>query len=312
MVLIYVMAVVVCAAVGVVIFLFYLINKESAEPKAVPITNLAEEGLQSASVMESPAGPSVLELGYQKKIEALEEELNAIAQKTASQAQETLGVIDVLTKENEALKNEQQKVQKQDGSLEQAQQEVEDLRRDNMVVQDQLQSSQAKLRELQEEMTALRQQMADELAQANAALTALQSVPQPVPVPVEELNALKAQNETLQHANEELQLTSQKLKELNTNLMEKSEMLQYELIKNRAQASGLERVSENYKTQVEKLLDDMNHIAADKTQLAQTKNRLEGDLVQMQQRNEELIKREKLSQFELGKLRNNQGQEQSN
>src|SRR6185436_3864692 len=44
-----------------------------------------------------------------------------------------------------------------------------------------------------------------------------------------------------------------KLKELNSTLIDKAKILQYELNRHRAQASGLERVCANFKTQVEEM-----------------------------------------------------------
>ena len=52
---------------------------------------------------------------------------------------------------------------------------------------------------------------------------------------------------------EDLRRTQEKLKELNNTLSIKADMLQYELIKSRAQATGFERISQNYRQQLEEL-----------------------------------------------------------
>ncbi len=52
---------------------------------------------------------------------------------------------------------------------------------------------------------------------------------------------------------DDLNRTVEKLKELNTAMTLKSDMLQYELIKARAQAVGYERISQNYQHQLESL-----------------------------------------------------------
>ena len=46
---------------------------------------------------------------------------------------------------------------------------------------------------------------------------------------------------------------SKKAEELNAHLLQKDQMIQYELTKNRAQALGLEKICEDFKTQIESM-----------------------------------------------------------
>ncbi len=81
------------------------------------------------------------------------------------------------------------------------------------------------------------------------------------------------------------------------------ESLKYELIKARAQSSGLERVSFNYKNQLEDFLKKVNAVQVNNDHLSQVKNRLEGMVQEIKLQNEELVKKDRLAQFELEKNR---------
>ena len=102
---------------------------------------------------------------------------------------------------------------------------------------------------------------------------------------------------------DDLEKPHQKLRELNSHLMEKNNLLQYELIKARAQSSGLERVSFNYKNQLEDFLKKVTSVQMTNDHLSQVKNRLEGVVEQVKLQNEELVKKDQLAQFELEKNR---------
>ena len=81
------------------------------------------------------------------------------------------------------------------------------------------------------------------------------------------------------------------------------ESLKYELIKARAQSSGLERVSFNYKNQLEDFFKKVNAAQVTNDHLSQVKNRLEGMVEEIKLQNEELVKKDHLAQFELEKNR---------
>ena len=232
-------------------FLFSMLRKESAQPVSI-----------------QPIIPSAMkEPGLQKHIEDLEEEMRLMSEKAVTQAQEALTKIDALTKENEKLKTETQQGNK--ARMAETQQSLDRLREDNSSLQKQLEAGQAKVKELQDEIAAVRQHMGDELLAANAQITTLKAVPPSAgPASVEE-----------------------------------TEALHNEITKHRAQASGFERMCDNYKVQLEQALGRVAAMEKDQIELQATKNRLEEVLREMEKQNQEFTKREKLSQFELEKTR---------
>ncbi len=240
---------------------------------------LRKESVQSVSIQ--PLMPAEMkEPGLQKHVEGLEEEMRLMSEKAVARAQEAMARIDALTKENEKLKTETQQGHK--ARMVETQQSLDRLREDNSSLQGQLETGQAKVKELQDEIVAVRKQMGDELLAANAEITALKAAPKPQPVSSEELEGLKQQ-------------VDGQLKE--------NENLRQEATKHRAQASGFERMCDNYKVQLEQALGRVAAMEKDQIELQATKNRLEEVLHEMEKQNQEFTKREKLSQFELEKTR---------
>lgn len=86
-------------------------------------------------------------------------------------------------------------------------------------------------------------------------------------------------------------------------LHQELETLKYELVKARAQSSGLERASFNYKNQLEDFLNKLNAARSENDQLSQDKNRLETMVQEIKVQNEQLLKKDQLAQFELDKNR---------
>ena len=62
---------------------------------------------------------------------------------------------------------------------------------------------------------------------------------------------LKRENKDLQQTNQDLRDEFKEVKEMNGHLVKKEKMIQYELTKNRAQALGLEKICEDFRTQIE-------------------------------------------------------------
>ncbi len=251
MIIFYIIVGVVFFAGALLGFLFCTLRKES-----------------SPSVSIQPIMPSEMkDPGLQKHVEDLEEEMRLMSEKAVAQAQEAMAKINTLTKENEKLKTETQQGHKT--KMVEAEQSLERLREDNSSLQGQLEAGQAKVKELQDEIAAVRKHMGDELLAANAEITALKAVPPSAgPAPAEE-----------------------------------TEALHNEITKYRAQASGFERMCDNYKVQLEQALGRVTAMEKDQIELQATKNRLEEVSREMEKQNQEFTKREKLSQFELEKTR---------
>jgi DNA repair exonuclease SbcCD ATPase subunit len=231
---------------------------ESWEVPDVPSESTPIDPVSAGSAAESIlASPSE---DYQTKVDELENELRQISEKAAGQAQEALSMIDHLNKEASILRLEKESQAAEfEIRLTQAQDYTTQLKTDNTALQSQLDDTQTKVRFLEEEFVMVKKQMGQELAQANTVIEELRKkeaqflAPTPV-VEDSQFEALQQENQTLAQANHDFQKSLQKLRELNDHLIEKSETLQYELTKARAQASGYERICENYKNQIEGLM----------------------------------------------------------
>jgi len=228
--------------------------------------------------------PSPEDEAYKKRAQELEDELLAISKKAAGQSDEAKQLIENLTKENEALKNQQADLIQAQQKLVEIQGEASNLKTENISLQTQLESTNAKVSLLEDQMAAVKIQMGEEISRAKATVTeltqekeALLSAPHPEPDQAlqHELETLKSEQIQLNEKFRNLETANQKLLELNTQLKEKNELMQYELIKARAQSIGLERVSFNYKNQMEDFFKKINAVQLNNDQLSQAKNRLE-------------------------------------
>jgi len=249
---------------------------------------------------------------YKHRFQELEDELLNISKKAESQSYEARVMIENLSKENELLKKEKVDLEAAQQKLNELQSEASGLKIQNDSLQTQIEETNAKVRLLEDQMMAVKLQMGEEISRANAAVTELTREKEillaaPKPIPDEalhrELDALKSEHNQLQQKYKDMERIQQKLRELNAHLIEKNEAMQYELIKARAQSSGLERVSFNYKNQLEDFLKKTHEMKNSNDELSQVKNRLEGTLEEIKQKNEELLKKDQLAQFELEKNR---------
>ena len=197
---------------------------------------------------------------------AFEPKVSLSAQAVQVPSDESKQLIETLTKENESFKNQQVHLEQAQQKLVELQEETSHLRAENLSLQTQLESTHAKVRLLEEEAS-----------RANAT--------------VSELNREKEA------------LLSAPKPESDEALRNELESLKYELIKAKAQSSGLERVSFNYKNQLEDFFKKVNTVQASNDQLSQAKNRLEGMVEEIKSQNEELAKKDQLAQFELEKNR---------
>lgn len=251
MVMFYVLGFVVCIAIAVVGFLFYLLGKETKHPSeelVVPIIN-SQEFLRPTLDLD-------LVDKHKKRVEELEEELRAISEKGVAQAQEAMLMVESLTKENQSLKDERfAKEGSQRNELSQALEHAEKLRLENDSIQTRLESSEARFTQMQEEIVLIRKQTGEELEQSRAVIEQFKATQASASTQSQELLELRIENEKLRSEAESLRSEDQKLKDLNAQLLEKSQSLQYEITKNRAQVSGLERICENYKSQLGRLYE---------------------------------------------------------
>ena len=334
MVLFIILGIVVFITFLVLGFLFYMLSKEGQiNEEAVPITDFNQlkkalsvhlfeqniskvfknkseiipvfeakvniDPLPPASSIESPEQnevklPPLGDDAYKKRAQELEDKLLAIAASADKQSDEAKQLIADLTEENESLKANQDELEGAQQKLLALEQEASGLKAENSALQTQLESTNAKVRLLEDQMAAVKVQMGDEIVRANAAMTELDreketllSIPKVEPDEVlrQELDALKFELQGLKQKHEDLEKENQQL--------------QYELVKARAQSSGLERVSFNYKNQLEDFFKKVSAVEVTNDHLSQAKNRLEGMVEQIKSENEDLVKKDQLSQFEL-------------
>lgn len=260
MILFYVLIGIVVVAGGVVGFLFILFNKESKKPleqKIDPVTIISEN--------QQATQTSFAELEYKKRVEELENELKEISDRGTMQASEAMQLIDKLTKENQELKKAHatatppvDKTQE----LEQAQQQTDQLRQDNFLLGNQLQQAHAKVEQLEQEGLAIRARLEEDLKAARETVEIIKAEKEAIVLNRENssqaLQALtreleEAKNEVVQLQNEigSLRQTNDQLRVSHDNLFNQAQMFQQELIRQRAQITGLERICENYRIQVE-------------------------------------------------------------
>ncbi|MDE2010113.1 MAG: hypothetical protein KGJ09_08560 [Candidatus Omnitrophica bacterium] len=333
MALFLVLGLVVLIAVIVIGVLFFMLSKEgkNEDEKAVPVKKDMLAGLFGPQKLKAdphePVAAKMPEVPlpvqeartppedevYKKRAQELEDELKSISQQAQTQSNEAKQMIQTLTEENESLKIEKARMELAQQKLTELQADAANLKTENTGLQTQLESANARLRQLEEEMAAVKIKMGEEIAQANAAVAQLTqeketlapapAQPGPDDVLRQELESLKSEQLQLKQKYDELTGSHQKLQELNTQLTEKNESLQYELVKAKAQASGLERVSSNYKNQLEDSLRKLNAAQATNDHLSQMKAQLEGQVEEKNAQNEELTKKDQLSQFELEKNR---------
>ena len=328
-------------AVVVIGFLFYLLSKESSEKKdeAVAITDLNElrktlippqetkslqvpivEAFQAPQEIPKSSEISVefhlKEESYQKKVAELEGELQSIASKAQDQSKEALATIEQLKQENEQLKGERNtKDMAVQASLIQAQQTIDTMHEEQLGLQNRLNESQAQVGKLQEEILVIKQQVVQEIAnnklESEHLVVENEGLKRSLDAAIaevaknfqDEIQTLKQENQTLKSASQELTVANQKFKELNDHLVEKSDALQWELTKARAQMTSFERACENYKNQLQGALDRTGSIEESNLKLNETNNHLQIVLEDLKKKNDEFAKREKLFEFELEKNR---------
>jgi len=94
-----------------------------------------------------------------------------------------------------------------------------------------------------------------------------------------------------------------KLKELNATLIDKAKILQFELNRQRAQATGMERVCGNFKTQLEELFTTVEQAKRDNERLVQERANLENGFASLKNENTRLVEKDREHQLELQKTK---------
>jgi len=297
MVLFIVLGIVVLITFFVMGFLFLMLDKEGqkTDEKAVPLTDLSQLKRDFSSSLLEPQIPKTVDEPnvvpaftpqvslptqaskyvagediYKKRARELEEELLNISKKAEGQSNEARQMIETLSQENESLKIQQANLTQVQQKLTELETQTDHLHTENSALQTQLDSSNTKVQALEVEMAAVKIQMGEEIAQARATVSQLNIEKESweqaakkgsqVDAVSQELEASKVQQAQLKQNFEDLEKTNQQLRELNGDLIKKVETLQYELVKARAQSTGLERIGFNYKNQLEDFFKKINEV----------------------------------------------------
>jgi len=337
MILFVILGIIVFITVVVIGVLFYMLGQEGQkkeEEKAVPVKDFNELKKEFSKAMPEPQRPLVSEEepevlmpyepklslptqevqvpleaptpaeedAYKKRAQELEDELRTISQNAEKQSDVAREMIINLSKENQLLKAQQSELEDAKQKLTVMEGESSGLKTENINLQTQLETTNGKVRLLEEEMTSVKIQMGEEISRANAIISELThdkevllSAPKP--------EVKSESDEVLRQELEALKAQEIHWKQTNAQLTENNELLEYELVKARAQSSGMERISFNYKNQVEDFLKKINSIQLAHDHLSELKNRLEGMVEEVKLQNEELVKKDHLAQFELEKNR---------
>lgn len=115
--------------------------------------------------------------------------------------------------------------------------------------------------------------------------------------------SLVSEKEGLSSQVDHLQKDVSKYKELNSTLIDKAKILQYELNRHRAQASSLEKVCENFKNQMDEMFQQVEQTKKDNNRLLQDRINLEAGVVSLRTENSRLIEKDKIYQQELEKTK---------
>ncbi len=164
---------------------------------------------------------------------------------------------------------------------------IKDLRNENQSFQTQLQESLTKIQELQIELEIIRKKSEEELTHA-----------------LDTVERLRKDKDSVFNARDELEINLQKTKAVNLTLLEKEDLVQYEIVKNRAQALGLEKLCEELKFGIEARTKEITNLKEENGLLLQMKLETEQNLQNLKKSHAQLIKKDKLSQAELEKSRN--------
>lgn len=330
-------------ALGVLVWLFFSLKRESEKAenaKAVPITTPEElHGKsvvsESSAIDESVKMPPIIvddtpvsqplvslsPTADEDQVRQLKEEIKLIREKAVIQARNAIEVITKLREANEALTAEKNRSQQSAAPAVSAD-ELMHLKAENAAFKakaDELSAEIDRLRQeydqyrrevtaqMEEQHVQWRQQLESELAQAKDEIDRLRSAGQAdgsaPAASVEELASLNKALEVLTEEKEDLESRIRELESVNAIQSEKNNFLQYELTKSRAQAAGLQKVYENSVKQVEDMTHAMDAAAMDNKELKKQTDVLENSLNEFRRLNSELIRREKLSQFEIEKSR---------
>ncbi|MFA5088969.1 MAG: hypothetical protein WC552_08070 [Candidatus Omnitrophota bacterium] len=257
-----------------------LLKKQHAE---------AQEGLEEKKKLEEFSSTlKSVEAQYKENTRKLEEDIQLIAAKADRQARDAVELIKNLQEENKSisasapmkvtdltpaetlpqalgpLKGEDALAaaeKKAEDEIRQQTEEIENLRKENLTLNQQVNDSLERMRHLEQEMESLRAAGTAQTPEARQDDSDVQKLYADFRGQLEQIrqkvNDLKTVSVPEEEHPAEGDLESQqklrKLKEMNNFLMEREKILQLELTKSRVQALGLKRICEDFKIQLDQM-----------------------------------------------------------
>ena len=332
MIMFLVLAGIVLAAVAVTGRMFFVFKQEALleqEKSAAPVRSLSSlmpAGAGEAVAVGSGAGlpPPFLPAVDQEAVRLLKEEIASVQNKAAEEARHAIDAMADLRQENDLLREE--KARQEQARLEHEAELSGHLKAENAAFKEQVDASRQELSRVmaeaeamrseletrltrvqesavqqgQERMDSLRQEI-ELLRRDNEALKASQAVQSENIsahsfLNAEAVEALKEDLETMRQGRAALEARVEELEGVIHASGEQGKFLQYELVKSRAQVSGMERACENARHQFEGVARHSRGAEqGDGVVLTGSSDRGPTDFGRL---NAELIKRERLVRFE--------------
>lgn len=198
----------------------------------------------------------------------------------------------------EELSNQQRQWEE---SLERGQKEIEALRGQEKLFMEQgkeFDGIKTQLRDKEEQISRLQKELAsDERIQVYE--LKCRNLEQQLVHFTDSLDNLHLEKESLLEVKSHLERDLKKTRELNAHLLDKERMLQYELTKARAQAIGLEKISADFKTEMDEIIRSLEVLKKENTSMLKAISEREEEYKNLKQQKVLLETREQLTQHEL-------------
>jgi chromosome segregation ATPase len=239
-----------------------LVPTEKSEPKEVvePGPEVDTQQSQGNQFMEENHQLRKEILDEKQRYEELEKRLESLKNELDQAKDQREDSIKDLKDENEKIKLEKEQLSSNTQLIEDLKEKtglLEKQYEENQKQQDEMKTMIAQLKSEKDDLVAqikVKEDQVDDQIKAQAVAASkmeFETLGNKLMGSISAIEELKRENKDLQQANLDLKEAFKKTGELNTQLMKKEKMMQYELTKNRAQALGLEKICADFRTRIE-------------------------------------------------------------
>lgn len=284
----YILGGILLAVVAVVAWLFYSLKKtrrDREEVKVVALNDLSVLDRSDPEGIRDGIEPLSVAVDQDKQIVTLQEEIRLAREKTLMLTRDFNDSIAKMRMENESLRADINDLQQINRRLNE--EELSHLKAENAAYKAQMETGNA------EALEDLKGSFTTKIESLNTELDQLKSVSP------EAFEALKEDVEVLRVDRARFEARVEDLEDLLRGESEKNSFLQYELTKSRAHALGVERICDNARRQFEGMSREVHDSELDNEALKKQSGLLEQSLSDFRRLNAELLKKEKLTQFEI-------------